>query len=92
MLMSMNRAPAASASRDGLRHPPRVTAGELDDMRVDSRPLGAQARLGRAADEFVGRDHLRDHETGAEAPGDPAENHVGHAGKRREDGAPLQPD
>ena len=91
MLMSMTRAPAASATRAasaiqcGSQPASWTTCGSIPVA------FGPQPRLGGAADELVRRDHLGDDEPGPEAPGDAAERHVGDAGQRREDGPAVDP-
>ena len=68
-----------------LGHPARLAAGELDDMRLDARPLRPQLRLLRTLDQLVGRHHLGNDEAGAQTLDDPAEGDVRDARERRED-------
>ncbi len=84
----------AGALREARRlaHPKRIAAGQLDHMRGDPLPLGPQARLLGAADEFVGRDHLRDDERRAVTAGDPPENHVRDAGQGSQNGPAIEGD
>ena len=50
-----------------LAHPMRLTAGDLDNMRRNPRPFGAQSRLFGPANVSIGSDHLRNDEGRSEA-------------------------
>ena len=74
-----------------LRHPARLAAGELDDMRFDARPFRPQLGLLRALDKLVGRNHLGDDEACAQTLDDPAEGDIRDARERREDRRRFDP-
>ena len=69
-----------------LRHPVRLAAGKLHDVRADAGRLAAQPRHRPALREIVARGHLGHDQAGAELRGQPAERRVGDAGHRREQG------
>ena len=67
-----------------LRHPVRLAARELHDMRADAGGLAAQKRHRPAVHELVAGDHLRDDQSGAESGGKPSKGRIGDAGHRRQ--------
>ena len=74
-----------------LRHPARLAAGELDDMRFDARPFRPQLGLLGALDKLVGRNHLGNDEACAQTLDDPAEGDIRDARERREDRRRFDP-
>ena len=67
-----------------LRHPVRLAAGELHDMRADAGRLAAQPRHRPAVDEIVAGGHFGDDEAGAEARGQTSKRRIGDPRHRRE--------
>ena len=67
-----------------LRHPVRLAAGKLHDVRAGALAFHPQHGVGAAFDQRVARGHLRDDEAGAELRHEPAERCIGDAGHRRE--------
>ena len=85
--------PGAGRFRDTgcFRHPARLAAGELDDMRFDARPFRPQLGLLRTLDKLVGCNHLGDDEACAQTLDDPAVGDIRDARERRKDRRRFDP-